>query len=90
LENTQVKNSVGIWAFGPNATRFVPAGYHPEVVNEDMVTRTHRVVNGLADLVDGLEYHYPGEINEENVEAIKAVLTSMLTPAGGPLTTIIW
>jgi xylose isomerase len=77
LESNQVKNSVGIWAFGPNATRFVPAGYHPEVVNEDMVTRTHRVVNGLADVVDGLEYHYPGEINEENVEAIKAALGPM-------------
>ena len=88
MESNEVKNSVGIWAFGPNATRFVPAGYHPEAVNEDMVTRTHRVVNGLADVVDGLEY--PGEINEENVEAIKAALTSMLTPAGGPLTTIIW
>ncbi len=24
-----VKNSVGIWAFGPAVTRFVPAGYHP-------------------------------------------------------------
>jgi len=23
LDNTRVKNSVGIWAFGPNATRFV-------------------------------------------------------------------
>ncbi len=77
MESNQVKNSVGIWAFGPNATRFVPAGYHPEAVNEDMVTRTHRVVNGLADVVDGLEYHYPGEINEENVEAIKAALGPM-------------
>lgn len=24
-----VKNSVGIWAFGPTVTRFVPPGYHP-------------------------------------------------------------
>src|SRR5712671_8220910 len=74
---TQVKNSVGIWAFGPNATRFVPGGYHPEVVHEDMVTRTKRVVAGLADLVDGLEYHYPGEVNEDTVEAIKAALGPM-------------
>src|SRR2546426_12564115 len=59
LDNTEVKNSVGIWAFGPNATRFVPGGYHPETINEDMVTRTRRVVDGLADLMDGLEYHYP-------------------------------
>ena len=77
MDNTQVKNSVGIWAFGPNATRFVPAGYHPEVVHEDMVTRTKRVVAGLVDIVDGLEYHYPGEINEESVEAIKAALGPM-------------
>jgi len=77
LDSNQVKNSVGIWAFGPNATRFVPGGYHPETINEDMVARTRRVVDGLADLMDGLEYHYPGEINEENVEAIKAALGPM-------------
>ncbi len=77
MDSNQVKNSVGIWAFGPNVTRFVPPGYHPEVTDEDMVTRTHRVVDGLADLVDGLEYHYPGEINEDNVAAIKAALGPM-------------
>src|SRR5205085_5752361 len=76
-ERMQVKNSVGIWAVGPNATRFVPVGYHPETINEDMVTRTRRVVQGLADLVDGLEYHYPGEINEDTVDAIKAALGPM-------------
>ena len=52
MDSTQVKNSVGIWAFGPNVTRFVPPGYHPEVTNEDMVTRTRRVVDGLADVVE--------------------------------------
>ncbi len=72
-----VKNSIGIWAFGPNATRFVPIGYHPETIHEDMVSRTKRVVDGLADLMDGLEYHYPGEINEESVDAIKAALGPM-------------
>ncbi len=77
MNSTQVKNSVGIWAFGPNVTRFVPPGYHPEVTHENMVARTRRVVDGLADLVDGLEYHYPGEINEDNVEAIKPALGSM-------------
>jgi len=69
-----LKNSVGIWAFGPSATRFVPPGYHPEVTNETMVDKTRRVADGLADLLDGLEYHYPGEINEENVVAVTAVL----------------
>jgi xylose isomerase len=72
-----VKNSIGIWAFGPNVTRFVPIGYHPETINEDMVSRTKRVVDGLADLMDGLEYHYPGEINEDRVDAIKAALGPM-------------
>src|SRR5260221_1518194 len=77
MDSAQVKNSVGIWAFGPNATRFVPGGYQPEVVHEDMVTRTRRVVAGLTDIVDGLEYHYPGEINEDTVDAIKAALGPM-------------
>jgi xylose isomerase len=77
LADTRVKNSLGIWAFGPNVTRFVPPGYHPEVTNEDMVARTRRVVDGLADVIDGLEYHYPGEINEDTVDAIKAALGPM-------------
>jgi xylose isomerase len=77
VADTRVKNSLGIWAFGPNVTRFVPPGYHPEVTHEDMVTRTHRVVGGLADVIDGLEYHYPGEINEDIVDAIKAALGPM-------------
>ncbi len=76
-EPARVKNSVGIWAFGPNGTRFVPGGYHPEVVGEPMPERTRRVVAGLAGLVDGLEYHHPGEINEDNVEQIQAELGGM-------------
>jgi len=71
-----LRNSVGIWAFGPNVTRFVPPGYHPEVGNEDMVARTRRVADGLHELVDGLEYHYPGEINEDNLAPITATLGS--------------
>lgn len=69
-----IKNSVGIWAFGPAVTRFVPPGYHPEVADEDMVEKTKRVADGLSDILDGLEYHYPGEVNEENVGEILAVL----------------
>jgi xylose isomerase len=68
------KNSVGVWAFGPAVTRFVPPGYHPEVANEDMVEKTGRVAQGLSDLLDGLEYHYPGEVNEENAGGIISVL----------------
>ena len=77
MDSVHIKNSVGIWAFGPNVTRFVPPGYHPEVTDEDMVTRTRRVVDGLSDLVDGLEYHYPGEISEDTVQAIQSALGPM-------------
>jgi xylose isomerase len=69
-----VRNSVGIWAFGPAVTRFVPPGYHPEVAREPMVEKTRRVCEGLSGLVDGLEYHYPGEINEDNADEIVSTL----------------
>ncbi len=68
------RNSLGIWAFGPAVTRFVPPGYHPEAADEPMVEKTKRVAEGLSDLLDGLEYHYPGEVDEENVEEILSVL----------------
>ena len=69
-----IKNSVGVWAFGPAVTRFVPPGYHYEVADEPMTHKTRRVCEGLSDLLDGLEYHYPGEINEDNVEQILSIL----------------
>jgi xylose isomerase len=71
-----IKNSVGIWAFGPAVTRFVPPGYHHEVADEPMVDKTRRVADGLHDLLDGLEYHYPGEVNEDNVDEVTSVLTA--------------
>lgn len=70
----RLKNSVGIWAFGPNATRFMPEGYHPEAHKESIVERTKRALDGLKELVDGFEYHYPNELNEENVNQIQKVL----------------
>lgn len=70
----RIKNSVGIWAFGSNATRFMPAGYHPREGREGMVEKVERVVTGLGELVDGYEFHYPGEVNERNVEQIRKAL----------------
>jgi xylose isomerase len=70
----RVKNSVGIWSFGANATRFMPSGYHPEAGREDMPAKVRRVVAGLGELVDGYEFHYPGEVNEDNIEKIKKAL----------------
>lgn len=71
---TRVRNSVGVWAFQEMPTRFVGAGYHPEFKGLDMVARTEMVVRGCGALVDGLEYHYPNEINEQNADAILKVL----------------
>jgi xylose isomerase len=70
----RVKNSVGIWSFGANATQFMPGGYHPEEGKEDMSTKVRRVVDGLGELVDGYEFHYPGEVNEDNIDKIKKAL----------------
>ena len=69
-----IKNSVGIWAFGPAVTRFVPPGYHHQVTNEPIIDKTKRVAEGLHDLLEGLEYHYPGEVNEDNAEEVLRVL----------------
>jgi len=70
----RIKNSVGIWSFGGNATRFMPSGFHPEAAAEGMTDKVKRAVEGLGDLVDGYEFHYPGEINEDNVESIQKEL----------------
>ena len=70
----RVKNSVGIWAFGGNATRFMPSGYHPQAAQESMPDKVKRVVEGLGELVDGYEFHYPGEVDEGNVEEIREAL----------------
>lgn len=72
-----LKSSIGIWAFGTLGTRFLYAGYHPEVASEQPVERARRVAQGLHDLYDGLEFHYPGEINEENADEIVAAVKPM-------------
>jgi len=69
------KNSVGVWAFGSADTHFVSPGYHPEAATEPMVDKRKRVAEGLSALLDGLEYHYPREVNEENVAEIVSVLS---------------
>ena len=42
-----MKTSLGIWAFGPMITRFVPVGYQPEHANETTAERVRRAVEGL-------------------------------------------
>src|SRR5215211_3222420 len=69
-----LKTSLGIWAFGPMVTRFVPGGYQPERASETTVERVRRAVEGLGDLIDGYEFHYPQELSEENLDEVRDAL----------------
>jgi xylose isomerase len=66
--------SLGIWAFGAMATRFNPGGYKPELAGEATAARVRTAVEGLGDLMDDYEFHYPQEISRENVEEIQQAL----------------
>jgi xylose isomerase len=69
-----VKTSLGIWAFGSMVTRFVPIGYQPQHTGETTVTRVRRAVEGLGDLIDDYEFHYPQELSEENLDEVRSAL----------------
>ena len=69
-----MKTSLGIWAFGPMVTRFVPGGYQPEHATETTAERVRRAVQGLGELIDGYEFHYPQELSEENVDDVRDAL----------------
>jgi len=71
-----MKTSLGIWAFGPMVTRFVPAGYQPAhaYVSEPVAEKVHRAVEGLGDLIDGYEFHYPDELSPDNLADVQAAL----------------
>jgi xylose isomerase len=69
-----MRTSLGIWALGPMVTRFVPGGYQPEWRNEPVAEKVHRAVSGLGDLMDDYEFHYPGELNRDNLDEVRAAL----------------
>ena len=69
-----MKTSLGIWAFGTMATRFVPGGYKPELAGETTVQRVRRAVEGLGDLIDGYEFHYPQELSAESLDEVREAL----------------
>src|SRR5581483_3149673 len=74
LGSAPVKTSLGIWALGPMVTRFVPGGYQPQWAGETTAERVRRAVEGLGDLIDGYEFHYPQEISEQNADAVLEAL----------------
>jgi xylose isomerase len=69
-----VKTSLGIWAFGNMATRFNPGGYKPELAGASTVQKVRTAVEGLGDLIDDYEFHYPWELSPENLEAVQEAL----------------
>lgn len=71
-----MKTSLGIWAFGPMITRFVPGGYQPahDYHAEPVPDKVHRAVEGLGDLIDGYEFHYPNELSDDNLHEVQAAL----------------
>ena len=69
-----MKTSLGIWALGPMITRFVAGGYQPEFTNEPTPDKVRRAVDGLGDLMDDYEFHYPGELNPDNLDEVRAAL----------------
>ena len=69
-----MKTSLGIWALGPMVTRFVPGGYQPQHIGESTAVKVSRAVAGLGDLMDDYEFHYPQELDEENLEEVTGAL----------------
>jgi xylose isomerase len=69
-----VKTSLGIWALSGMVTRFVPDGYQPEHRDETTAQRVRRAVDGLGDLMDDYEFHYPQELSEENLDEVRDAL----------------
>jgi xylose isomerase len=69
-----MKTSLGIWALGSMVTRFVPGGYQPQWAGESTAARVARAVDGLGDLIDGYEFHYPQELSEHNLDDVRAAL----------------
>src|SRR5262245_66577796 len=81
-----MKTSLGIWALGSMITRFVPGGYQPQWARETTTERLRRAGEGLGDLIDGDEVHYPQELSQEKVDEGRNALDGHETycPPGGP------
>ena len=69
-----MNTSLGIWAFGNMATRFNPGGYKPQLSGASTVDKVRTAVEGLADLIDDYEFHYPQELNRDNLDAVREAL----------------
>ena len=69
-----MQTSLGIWAFGGMATRFNPGGYKPELAGVSTVDKVRTAVEGLGDLIDDYEFHYPQELSGDNLDSVRDAL----------------
>src|ERR687890_1657630 len=69
-----MKTSLGIWAMGPMVTRFNPGGYKPELAGRSTAEHVRTAVEGLGDLMDDYEFHYPQELSEDNLDDVRDAL----------------
>jgi xylose isomerase len=69
-----MKTSLGIWAFGGMATRFNPGGYKPELAGITTATKVRTAVEGLGDLIDDYEFHYPQELSPADLDDARDAL----------------
>jgi xylose isomerase len=74
LGSRAVKTSLGIWAFGNMATRFNAAGYKPELTGVSTAQKVRTAVEGLGDLMDDYEFHYPQELSRDNLAEVQQAL----------------
>jgi len=56
------------------ATRFNPGGYKPELMGASTTDKVRTAVEGLGDLMDDYEFHYPQELSAENLDAVRDAL----------------
>ena len=56
------------------ATRFNPGGYKPELSGISTVDKVRTAVGGLGDLIDDYEFHYPQELNRDNLDDVRGAL----------------
>jgi xylose isomerase len=69
-----MKTSLGIWAFGAMATRFNPGGYKPDLAGASTAAKVRTAVEGLGELMDDYEFHYPQELSHDNLEEVQQAL----------------
>jgi xylose isomerase len=69
-----VRTSLGIWALSSMVTRFVPGGYQPQNAGETTAQRVARAVAGLEGYIDDYEFHYPQELNRDNLDDVRSAL----------------